>query len=72
MQEQNLPKNLDLLAQKLKGDLDRRRLARLKAACDQKEGISAEALADMRERLVGWIDEARGALSGGQSLADAE
>ena len=29
MQEQNLPKNLDILAQKLKGNLDRRRLARL-------------------------------------------
>ncbi|MEZ5572127.1 MAG: transglutaminase family protein [Halioglobus sp.] len=29
LQEQNLPKNLDVLAQKLKGDLDRRRLARL-------------------------------------------
>ncbi|MEM6581200.1 MAG: transglutaminase family protein [Pseudomonadota bacterium] len=29
MQEQNLPKNLDLLAQKVKGSLDRRRLARL-------------------------------------------
>ncbi|MEM8564483.1 MAG: transglutaminase family protein, partial [Pseudomonadota bacterium] len=29
MQEQNLPKNLDVLAQKLKGNLDRRRLARL-------------------------------------------
>ena len=29
MQEQNLPKNLDILAQKLKGSLDRRRLARL-------------------------------------------
>ncbi|MGL4564721.1 MAG: transglutaminase family protein, partial [Halioglobus sp.] len=29
LQEQNLPKNLDLLAQKLKGSLDRRRLARL-------------------------------------------
>ena len=29
MQEQNLPINLDILAQKLKGDLDRRRLARL-------------------------------------------
>jgi len=29
LQEQTLPKNLDLLAQKLKGDLDRRRLARL-------------------------------------------
>jgi len=29
MQEQNLPKNLDILAQKLKGSLDRRRLAAL-------------------------------------------
>lgn len=29
MQEQNLPKNLDILAQKIKGNLDRRRLARL-------------------------------------------
>jgi uncharacterized protein (DUF2126 family)/transglutaminase-like putative cysteine protease len=29
LQEQTLPKNIDLLAQKLKGDLDRRRLARL-------------------------------------------
>jgi uncharacterized protein (DUF2126 family) len=29
MQEQNLPKNLDIMAQKLKGSLDRRRLARL-------------------------------------------
>jgi len=29
MQEQNLPKNLDIMAQKLKGNLDRRRLARL-------------------------------------------
>lgn len=29
MQEQNLPKNIDLLAQKVKGDLGRRRLAKL-------------------------------------------
>ena len=29
MQEQNLPKNIDVLSHKVKGDLDRRRLARL-------------------------------------------
>jgi uncharacterized protein (DUF2126 family) len=29
IQEQNVPKNIDILAQKLRGDLDRRRLARL-------------------------------------------
>lgn len=34
------------------------RLARLKAACDQREGIRAEVLADRRNDVVAWVDKA--------------
>lgn len=50
MQEQNLPKNLDILAQKVKGDLDRRRLARL-----IEKGFSVPSgVVIPLERSTGW------------------
>ncbi|MCB1732731.1 MAG: transglutaminase family protein, partial [Halieaceae bacterium] len=50
MQEQNLPKNLDVLAQKLKGDLDRRRLARL---IERGYNVPAGAIIPL-SRSTGW------------------
>jgi uncharacterized protein (DUF2126 family)/transglutaminase-like putative cysteine protease len=50
MQEQNLPKNLDLMAQKLRGDLDRRRLARL---IERGFGVPAGMVIPL-SRSTGW------------------
>jgi len=50
MQEQNLPKNLDILAQKLKGDLDRRRLARL---IERSFGVPSGVVLPL-QRSTGW------------------
>jgi uncharacterized protein (DUF2126 family)/transglutaminase-like putative cysteine protease len=50
MQEQTLPKNLDILAQKLKGDLDRRRLARL---IERGFGVPSGVVIPL-ERSTGW------------------
>ncbi|MBK6736641.1 MAG: transglutaminase family protein [Haliea sp.] len=50
MQEQMLPKNLDILAQKLKGDLDRRRLARL---IERGFGVPSGVVIPL-QRSTGW------------------
>lgn len=50
MQEQNLPKNLDILAHKLRGDLDRRRLARL---IERSFGVASGFVIPV-ERSTGW------------------
>jgi len=50
MQEQQLPKNLDILAQKLKGDLDRRRLARL---IERSFGVPSGVVIPL-QRSTGW------------------
>ena len=50
LQEQNLPKNLDVLAHKLKGDLDRRRLARL---IERSFGVAAGVVIPLA-RSAGW------------------
>ena len=47
-----------------------RRLARLKAVCEQRAGITADAIAEKRDRIVSWIDATQEALSGKDSLAD--
>jgi len=50
MQEQKLPKNLDVLAQKLSGDLDRRRLARL---IERSFGVPSGVVIPL-QRSTGW------------------
>jgi uncharacterized protein (DUF2126 family)/transglutaminase-like putative cysteine protease len=56
LQEQNLPNNLDLLAQKLKGNLDRRRLARL----IERGFTTPTGVVIPLARSMGWpIDESR-------------
>ncbi len=50
MQEQNLPKNLDILAQKLTGTLDRRRLARL---IERSFGVPSGVVIPL-QRSTGW------------------
>ncbi len=50
MQEQTLPKNLDILAQKLSGDLDRRRLARL---IERGFGVPSGVVIPL-QRSTGW------------------
>lgn len=51
MQEQKLPQNLDILAHKLKGDLDRRRLARL---IERSFGVPAGVVIPL-ERSMGMF-----------------
>ncbi|CAA0093073.1 putative protein [Halioglobus japonicus] len=50
LQEQTLPENLDILAQKLKGNLDRRRLARL---IERGFGVASGVVIPL-ERSTGW------------------
>tara|TARA_R110002072_G_scaffold44503_2_gene124442 strand:- start:3627 stop:6989 length:3363 start_codon:yes stop_codon:yes gene_type:complete len=50
MQEQTLPENLDILAQKLKGNLDRRRLARL---IERGFGVASGVVIPL-QRSTGW------------------
>ena len=47
-----------------------RRLAHLKTECEQREGIRAEVLAELRDQIVAWVDKTGTAVSNGTSLAE--